>query len=219
MHLGPWAAAAVLVVAAAFGAPAAAWDLAALQRSADRQGPRAQALLPPLAALLGELATVPDLQRLQRINDFFNRQVAFVDDLTSWGQADHWASPMETLGRGQGDCEDYSIAKYFSLIAAGVSRPSLRLVYVQARDDADGGRWVAHMVLAWYATPTADPMILDNLVPDVRPASARPDLRPVFSFNAEGLWQGVGAVSAGNPLARLSRWREVLAKARAEGFQ
>jgi hypothetical protein len=43
-------------------------------------------------------------------------------------------------------------------------------------------------------------------------------LQPVFSFNSEGLWQGVGGQSAGDPLARLSRWREVLAKARAEGF-
>jgi hypothetical protein len=40
----------------------------------------------------------------------------------------------------------------------------------------------------------------------------------VFSFNAEGLWQGVAGASAGDPAARLSRWREVLTKAKAEGF-
>jgi hypothetical protein len=62
-------------------------------------------------------------------------------------------------------------------------------------------------------------MILDSLVGDVRPASRRPDLSPVFSFNGEGLWQGVGAQSAGDPTARLSRWRDVLARARTEGFQ
>ena len=75
------------------------------------------------------------------------------------------------------------------------------------------------MVLAYYATPGAEPLILDNLIGDIRPASRRGDLEPVFSFNGEGLWQGVGAQSAGDPVARLSRWREVLAKARAEGFQ
>ena len=47
----------------------------------------------------------------------------------------------------------------------------------------------------------------------------RPDLTPVFSFNSEGLWQGTGSTSAGDPVSRLSRWREVIAKARAEGFQ
>jgi hypothetical protein len=41
----------------------------------------------------------------------------------------------------------------------------------------------------------------------------------VFSFNSDGLWQGTSAQSAGDPVARLSRWREVLAKARSEGFQ
>ena len=46
----------------------------------------------------------------------------------------------------------------------------------------------------------------------------RPDLTPVFSFNSEGLWQGVGGPVVGDAQARLSRWREVLAKAHAEGF-
>jgi len=58
-----------------------------------------------------------------------------------------------------------------------------------------------------------------GLQPDIRPAGQRPDLSPVFSFNAEGLWQGVGSIRAnGDPLTRLSRWREVLQKARTEGF-
>ena len=50
------------------------------------------------------------------------------------------------------------------------------------------------------------------------PASRRPDLAPVFSFNAEGLWQGVGPSAAGDPVARLSRWRDVLNKAKTEGW-
>jgi hypothetical protein len=73
-------------------------------------------------------------------------------------------------------------------------------------------------VLAYYAQPNAEPLVLDNLIGEIRPSSRRPDLAPVFSFNSEGLWQGTGAQSAGDPVARLSRWREVLAKARAEGF-
>jgi len=91
----------------------------------------------------------------------------------------------------------------------------LRLVYVRAHTAAGSQ---PHMVLAFYAQPNSEPLILDNLITDLRPASRRPDLVPVFSFNSEGLWQGAGAQSAGDPLARLSRWREVLAKARAEGF-
>jgi hypothetical protein len=73
-------------------------------------------------------------------------------------------------------------------------------------------------VLAYYASPGAEPQILDNLVEDIRPASRRPDLSPVFSFNTEGLWQGVGGQTAGDPTSRLSKWRDLLAKVSAEGF-
>lgn len=76
----------------------------------------------------------------------------------------------------------------------------------------------AHRVLAYYASPNAEPLILDNLVSRVATGSQRPDLTPVFSFNGEGLWQGVGERTAGNPLERLSRWRDVLVKMSAQGF-
>ena len=71
---------------------------------------------------------------------------------------------------------------------------------------------------AWYRTPEVEPLILDNLASDMQPASRRPDLLPVFSFNTQGLWQGAtGARGAGGP-ASLSRWTELLRRVRAEGF-
>ena len=75
------------------------------------------------------------------------------------------------------------------------------------------------MVLAHYEDRSEDPLILDNLVPEIRRASLRSDLTPVFSFNGEGLWHGAGAQTAGDPMLRLSRWREVVRKARVEGFE
>jgi predicted transglutaminase-like cysteine proteinase len=196
-----------------------AWDAQMMQRAALAQGPLAtsgvRALQPLLAAAVGQ----DDLQRLSTLNEFFNRRIVFTPDSEAWGQMDYWASPLETLGKGRGDCEDYVIAKYFSLLAAGVPAAKLRLVYVRAIIGGPGGAVQAHMVLAYYAAPGTEPLILDNLIGEIRPASRRPDLEPVFSFNSDGLWQGTGAQSAGDPVARLSRWREVLAKARAEGFQ
>ena len=76
----------------------------------------------------------------------------------------------------------------------------------------------AHMVLAYYPTPNAEPLILDNLISDIRPASRRPDLVPVFSFQCRGFVARCGAASAGDPAARLSRWRDVLSKVKAEGW-
>ena len=209
---------AVLLLACVALAPRA-WDADAMLRAAPAHGPQAVAGARALQAVLAGLPGQDDTAKLTAVNQFFNRRVVFASDSEVWGQADYWASPLEMLGKGRGDCEDYVIGKYFSLIAAGMPVSHLRLVYVRATVGGPGGEVLAHMVLAYYATPGAEPLILDNLIGEIRPASRRPDLEPVFSFNGDGLWQGVGAQSAGDPVARLSRWREVLAKARAEGFQ
>lgn len=196
-----------------------AWDADTMLRAAQAQGPQALAGARALQLALAGLSAQDDAARLAAVNQFFNRRVVFTSDAEAWGQTDYWASPLETLAKGRGDCEDYVIAKYFSLVAVGVPVAHLRLVYVRAQVGGPGGEVLAHMVLAYYAMAGAEPLILDNLIGEIRPASRRPDLEPVFSFNGEGLWQGVGTHSAGDPASRLSRWREVLAKAHAEGFQ
>jgi predicted transglutaminase-like cysteine proteinase len=194
--------------------PCNALDTTRLLQSAQKMGPaavqRTQALIREM-----EQPNPDELERVKAINQFFNRQIQYREDMDNWGVVDYWASPMELLNRGAGDCEDYAIAKYFSLIAMGLPPAKMRMVYVRAQT---GGSIQAHMVLAYYPEPNAEPWILDNLITDIRPASRRPDLAPVFSFNAEGLWQGVGSASAGDPTARLSRWREVLSKAKSEGW-
>lgn len=187
-------------------------------QAAQRIGPKAEQGLRLLLPVVASLADAEEAVRLEAINQFFNRHILFRDDQEVWQTADYWASPLETLDRGMGDCEDFAIAKYFSLLVAGVPPARLRLVYVRLQSGGAAGTTQAHMVLAYYASPQAEPMILDNLVSEIRPASRRPDLTPVFSFNSDGLWQGAGAKSVGDPVARLSRWRDVLAKAREQGF-
>jgi predicted transglutaminase-like cysteine proteinase len=163
-----------------------------------------------------------ELERLTRVNAFFNRHIAFEDDPIVWGQSDYWATLLETLGLGRGDCEDFVIAKYFTLQLLGLAPERLRLVYVRARTGTgDAASAQAHMVLAYYAQPDAEPLVLDNLISEIRPASRRPDLSPVFSFNKEGVFTGSpgkGDVRIGG-VGRLSRWEDLLKRARAEGFE
>lgn len=173
-------------------------------------------------SLVTGMQAAPDSERIRRTNDFFNRQIQFGEDLSIWGQQDYWATPMETLGKGAGDCEDFAIAKYFTLKAMGTAPEKLRLIYVRAKTGAsDVGPTQAHMVLAFYAQPDAEPLVLDNLVGEIRSSSRRPDLVPVFSFNSEGVFTGTpgrdGAPSAG--VARLSRWEDLLKRAYVEGFE
>ena len=177
-----------------------------------RAGPRAVAGLKALLPVLSTTASADEIARLQSINELFNRRILFRDDIEVWGQADYWASPLEMLDKGEGDCEDFAIAKYFSLLVSGVTAPKLRLVYVRARLGGPEGPTQAHMVLAYYAQPGAEPLILDNINKTIQPASNRSDLVPVYSFNGSGLWlakqqQGRGQ-SAGSS-DRIGHWKDL----------
>ena len=116
---------------------------------------------------------------LTSVNAFVNA-VPFFEDQQHWGQLDYWATPAETYGSHGGDCEDFAIAKYFLLKELGVPVERLRITYVRAIKLNQ-----PHMVLAYYASSGSEPLILDNLQGEIRPASARTDLVPVFSFNDE----------------------------------
>lgn len=169
--------------------------------------------------LLTQAAAQPDALKLKQVNDFFNRRTRFSEDTAIWGAQDYWATPLETLGRGQGDCEDFAIAKYVTLKLLGVPSEKLRLTYVKARIGGPQSSLVqAHMVLSYYPAPDDEPLVLDNLISDIRPASRRMDLITIFGFNAEGLWVAGASPRAASASQRLSKWQSVLARMREEGI-
>ena len=75
------------------------------------------------------------------------------------------------------------------------------------------------MVLAYYATPSAEPLLLDNLEPRILPAAKRADLKPIFSFNSAGIFAGVSGKDKATEggIGRLSRWEDVLRRIAADG--
>ena len=141
--------------------------------------------------------------KLRRVNDFFNRNVKYVSDEKHWGQKDYWATPYESLTTQGADCEDFVIAKYYTLKELGVEVEKMRITYVKALRINQ-----AHMVLTYFPTPDAIPLVLDNLVGKIYSASRRTDLEPVYSFNGSGMWlermKGQG-VRMGNP-NKLDLW-------------
>jgi predicted transglutaminase-like cysteine proteinase len=156
----------------------------------------------------------PEREQLNAVNRFFNQQLSFQDDTRIWRQTDYWATPVESLIKAAGDCEDYALAKYFSLRHLGIPSEKLRITYVKALTQNQ-----AHMVLTFYSSPTADPLVLDNLIGEIRPASQRKDLLPVYAFNAEGLYlPGANGGKRSSDSKNLSRWQDVLKKMQFEGF-
>ncbi len=190
-----------------------AWDFPQILLKAEQRYGNlgnAKARLQAWDELMQSSSGLAETEKLKLVNSFFNRQFRFSDDSRNWRQTDYWATPVEALIKGAGDCEDYSIAKYFTLRRLGVPSEKLRITYVKALQYNQ-----AHMVLTYYASPTATPLVLDNLIGEIRPASLRKDLLPVYAFNAEGLYLPNGKKGDSK---KLSRWQELLQKMKAEGF-
>lgn len=167
--------------------------------------------------LILDLANRQQQEKIHKVNEFFNQNIAYRDDVTLWRKSDYWATPLETMGMRAGDCEDFTIAKYMTLLRLGIPMEQLRLIYVKAQIGGKQSKtYQAHMVLGYYPTTDSIPLVLDNLITRIEPANKRADLHPVFSFNSEGLWVG-NTQTQTDSTARLSRWRDLLQRARVEG--
>jgi predicted transglutaminase-like cysteine proteinase len=171
----------------------------------SQYGARAAKRLIAWREIVNQATHFTEQEKLQSINQFFN-QFYFVDDIKHWGLNDYWATPLEFIGANAGDCEDFTIAKYFSLLEMGVNDTKLRLIYVKAIELNQ-----FHMVLAYYETPGSEPLILDNIDPQIKRASKRDDLLPIYSFNGQHLWimkESVNGKLAGNS-SRLGLWNNL----------
>jgi len=172
----------------------------------NKYGDRAVLRVKYWQKIMDEGKSLSDAEKLEKVNGFFN-QIRFIDDIKHWKQKDYWATPVEFLGTNGGDCEDFSIAKYFTLKALGIPESQMRLTYVKAIELNQ-----AHMVLTYFKTPGAEPLVLDNLMAEIKPASKRQDLLPVYSFNGDGLWlakaRGLGKRVGDS--GRINLWKDLM---------
>ncbi len=151
--------------------------------------------------------------KLKLTNDYFNQRLLWISDIKLWKKKDYWATPLETLVKNAGDCEDFTIIKYFTLMSLGVPIKRLKLTYVKAIKYNQ-----AHMVLTYSKNKRAIPLVLDNINKSILPASKRKDLKPVYSFNGKGMWiqkQAKLGKRVGNS-SRIRLWTELTKRMRKE---
>jgi len=134
-----------------------------------------------LAHMIESNYRASDMKKLNAVNRFFNRNIWNVSDERLWGTVDYWATPIETLKKGAGDCEDYAIAKYFTLRTLGIPKKRLGLVYGRANG-------VPHMILAYYPPHGGEALALDNLTFRIRKISRASIKKPEYEFNEDSLW-------------------------------
>jgi predicted transglutaminase-like cysteine proteinase len=165
--------------------------------------------------LITQSMQLSDAEKLQAVNAFFNRHIRYGEDLEVWGHVDYWASPLETLGLGAGDCEDFAFAKYFTLRLLGIPEQHLRLVYSTLISTQQ-----AHMVLGYWADEGEAPVLLDNLRTELSPIAQRPDLQVQFAFDAGRLYRfNQSRLVAVGDAQLLPGWQALKAKVRQESLR
>ncbi|AOO64818.1 transglutaminase-like cysteine peptidase [Sulfurospirillum halorespirans] len=184
-----------------------------LKKVETKYGGAAKRRVEVLNTLMLSLQTSGESEKLEKVNAFFN-QMRFASDEEIWHQKDYWATRMEFIGMGAGDCEDFVIAKYFTLKQLGISTDKLFFTYVKAIKYQQ-----AHMVLTYFETPTSVPLVLDNINFKILPATYRNDLVPVYSFNGDALYlakqQGLGQVVPSG-MQKNKKWFDLIDKIRRE---
>lgn len=142
----------------------------------------------------------PDTGKLELVNQFFNNRIRYTTDIEAWGVKEYWATPNELVKCGVGDCEDFAIAKYFTLRESGVGDDKLKIVYGKLITTGE-----AHMVLCYDET-----FILDNRVDKIMTVADRSDFVQIIGFNCSGIWtfkRGKIKQTTRNS-KRLIKWRE-----------
>lgn len=135
-----------------------------------------------LVQMMNESRDADEMGKLEKVNDFFN-QTPYASDKATWGESDYWATRYEFIGKDKADCEDYVIAKYFTLKELGVPTSKLFMTYAKSIRYK-----TAHLVLTYYETPRSVPLVLDNYNYKILPASQRNDLIPIYSFSGDELF-------------------------------
>ncbi len=176
-----------------------------------KYNPRAGKRLSLWNKMMIKASGLTSLEKLKAVNDYFNR-IKYLSDKKHWGKNDYWATAFEFIGSGAGDCEDFATAKYFSLKLLGIEDKKLQLSYVKLKTRKK--KYARnHMVLSYFATPDAEPILLDNVNLRLKLASQRPDITPVFSFNASSLLKSKHrGKSSKTEQYNLANWQKLLNK-------
>ncbi len=134
-------------------------------------------------SLLKDLKNAQVMKKLNVVNTWVN-QIRYASDKKVYKKRDYWATLYQFVGKGKGDCEDYTITKYYILKNLGVDIHRMKFAYVIYKNRR--GKKISHMVLVYFkvAKPKSrkDILILGNNNRRVLPASQRADIVKVIKM-------------------------------------
>ena len=140
-------------------------------------------------AKVRSLRGLPLQTQLRQLNLFLNQIVPYLTDEENFGQEDYWTTPLEFLRRA-GDCEDYAIIKFASLLELGVPNERMRVVVVM-----DTLRNLPHALLSVEAEGQV--YLLDSLFDVVLTDDRSLPYVPTYSVNLTQRWAHLPASTVG----------------------
>lgn len=122
--------------------------------------------------------------KIKVVNDFINKSIVYTEDRDNYHMNDYWASPTEALTRGYGDCEDYALAKYFTLKQLGVPEDEMRIVVLN-----DTRKNILHAILVIENNDGGTNYVLDNQNKAVMMDNQIAYYIPIYSINERNWWK------------------------------
>ncbi len=106
--------------------------------------------------------------QLQLTNHFFNQNLRYTEE-----RVDRWLLLDDFLAAGKGDCEDFAIGKYQTLLFKGFRAEEFSFIYAVQR-----GSGQAHIALQHNPSQS----LLDSITDELTPLEERNDLQPILAF-------------------------------------
>ena len=177
---------------------------AELQRIERQQGSDVRRRIDDFLAHIVHFKTLTKERQIIEVNTFINGYLPEFDSVIN-REEDRWSTPKEFLKVGYGDCEEYAIAKYYTLIELGFREEDLCLTVV--KDLYSGGY---HMVLCYFPGEGRSPLVLDNLSFRVLQLLQRSDLQVQYCMNAKGLFSVMPGGSRNKLNARDAKFDDLI---------
>ncbi len=146
-----------------------------------------------------------DFTKLNAVNDYFN-EYKFRSDQEVYKKVDYWATRKEFMFKGSGDCEDFVIAKYFTLLETGIDENKLSLLHNIRKNEY-------HLVLAYQEDQFSDVLILDNIEKKIMPLTSRNDILVLYTLKTIDLNEAIDLTSDLQNLSNY-KWTKIYRKSK-----
>jgi hypothetical protein len=113
---------------------------------------------------LQKLDTVPVVNKIVGVHSIVN-QLNYLSDTQHWKKDNYWSNPLEFIGTGYGDSEEYALMKYLFLVKLGIDPNKLKFISIDtplavSKEEISK----ENIALAYFHNDGVPPIIIESKV-------------------------------------------------------